>query len=312
MISLQTLAELTDVRAGEQITVSALLTDIKAQTTATGKDYVRLYFRDDKAAVSIPLWNDTLESASRLYTIDSVYCIVASTNDYQGKTTIQKIFSATEVTDENVLRRIKQHMYKQLSKEFIDFILAAVKAFKGTPYEPYITAVFGDGTPEDEKFKNLCRAYASINHHDNYPGGFLVHVGGMLKIAAYLKSNYLAARSEKVWNVDWTYITAAIMLHDIGKLETYSPITEYTVRFKDDCLLNHNSIGVGMLYAIHSVLGNAEKLDYKTFQHLAYTIEFHDDPDKLYAHKMLEDKIISYIDGLEATLAVSCSLNIVE
>lgn len=312
MVSLQTLAELQDVTAGEQITVSALLTDIKVQTTSTGKDYVRLYFRDNKAATSIPLWNDTLESAERLYTIDKVYCIVASTNEYQGKTTIQKIFSATEVTDENILKRIKQHLYKQLSKDCIEYILAAVKALSSSVYNPYIAAIYGDGTSGCEKFQSLCKAYASINHHDNYPGGFLAHIGGMLKIAAYIKSNYLVARSEQIWDVDWVYITAAIMLHDIGKLETYSPITETTVRFKDDCLLDHNSIGVGILYSLHNSLAEENKLDYKTFQRMAYTIEYHDNPDKLYTHKFLEDKIISYIDGLEATLAVSCSLDISE
>lgn len=41
-----------------------------------------------------------------------------------------------------------------------------------------------------------------------------------------------------------------------------------------------------------------------------YTICYHDTLDKLYEHKRVEDKIISYIDGLEATLAVSCSLEV--
>ena len=141
MISLNSLAELSDVKAGEQISVSALLTDMKVLTTANGKDYVRLYLRDDKSATSVPLWNDTLESASNAYTVNEVYCITASTQDYQNKTVIQKLLSATKITDEIIIKRLKQHMFKYADKTCIATVLAAVKAQQSTPFGPYLAAV---------------------------------------------------------------------------------------------------------------------------------------------------------------------------
>ena len=310
MISLNSLAELSDVKAGEQISVSALITDMKVLTTANGKDYVRLYLRDDKSATSVPLWNDTLESASNAYTVDEVYCITASTQDYQNKTVIQKLLSATKITDEIVIKRLKKHMFKYADKTCFATVLAAVKAQQSTPFGPYLAAVYCNGTEEDPKFKELCKAYASINHHDNYPGGFINHVGGMLRIAAFLKTQYLVGRCEEQWDVDWNYIFTAILLHDIGKLRTYTSITDYTIRFRDDCQLDHNTMGVGIWYEINESLPEDKRLPFDIHQRIAYTICFHDNPDKLYTHKHLEDKIISYIDGLEATLAVSCSLNL--
>lgn len=310
MKELKTLAELSECSPGDQVSFIALLVDIKSQNTKDGREYVRLYFRDDKAAISVPLWNNTLEGAKDAYLIDTIYCIVGVTKEYQGNILLDRILSATIVSDEHITKRLKQHLYKRASEENIDFILKAINGLKETPYGPYVTAIYGDGTKEDERFTALLKAYASINYHDNYPGGFINHIGDMLHIAGTLKTKFLTYRCEDVWNVDWQYITAAIMLHDIGKLQTYTAVTDYTIRFKDDCVLDHNTIGVGMLYQINSHLPEEQRCDYKTFQHLAYTICYHDDKDKLLSHKRLEDKIIAYIDGLDATLAVACSMEV--
>ena len=310
MREIQTLAELNECSPGEQVSFVALLTDIKSQATKDNREYARLYFRDDKAAISIPLWNSTAEAAQEAYAIDGIYCVIGTTREYQGNITIDRILSTKPVDDEKIKKRLMQHMYKHATDENIDLILKAIAALRDTPYGPYIRAVYGEGTIEDEKFQSLLKAYASINYHDNYPGGFINHIGDMLHIAGSLKTKFLTYRCEDVWSIDWQFITAAIMLHDIGKLQTYSSVTEYTIRFRDDCTLDHNRIGVGMLYAIDESLPTEQRCDYKIFQQLAYTICFHDDKDKLLLHKRLEDKVISYIDGIDATLAVACNLEV--
>lgn len=310
MKELKSLAELGECTAGEQITFLALLTDIKSMATKDQREYTRLYFRDDKAAVSVPLWSSSLEAVQEAYTIDTIYSIIAVVKEYQGSIMVDRLLSTTVVTDEQVAKRLKQHLYKHATDENIKFILGTVQKLHNTPYGPYIEHIYGDGSIEHPKFQELLKAFASINYHDNYPGGFINHVGGMLHIAGSLKTRYLTYRCEDIWNVDWQYVTAAVMLHDIGKLHTYSSVTDYMIRFKSDCLLDHNKIGVGMLYSIHYELPQSQQCDYALFQQLAYTICYHDDKDKLLTHKRAEDKIISYIDGLDATLAVTCSMEV--
>lgn len=310
MTNLDSLADLATCSPGDQVSFAALVTDIKLQTTTTGKDYARLYIRDDKAAISIPFWNDTVESLQTAYELDKIYSFTAYTDVYKNSICLKKILSATEILDETINRRIKQFMYKHATPENIAIILAAVNSLKDTPYGPYLTAIYGEGTEDDPLFEKLKRSYASINHHDNYPGGYLNHVGGMLHIAGMLNKKYLGFRCESQWLVDWKFITAAIMLHDIGKLQTYVDLTDYTIRFNEKCLLDHNKIGVGMLYMINDKLPEDKRCSYEIFQQLNYTICYHDTVDKPYEHKRMEDVLISYIDGLESTLAIACSLEV--
>ena len=310
MKELNSLAELGECSPGDQVSFIALLTDIKSQQTKGQKEYARLYFRDDKAAISIPLWNNTVDTVGDAYVPDTIYSVIGVTKDYQGQILVDRILSTTIVSDPQITKRLMQHMYKHATDANIQLILCAVQKLKDTPYGPYISAIYGDGTLEDEKFQGLLKAYASINYHDNYPGGFINHIGDMLHIAGMVKSKFLTFRCEDVWTINWQFITAAIMLHDIGKLQTYKSLTAYTVRFRDDCMLDHNKVGVGMLYCIDQSLVPEKRCEYKLFQRLAYTICYHDDKDKLLTHKNLEDKIISYIDGLDATLSVACSLEV--
>lgn len=307
MIELNSLADLANVPSGEQVTFTALVVDIKQQVTSTNKNYTRIYLRDDKEAISVPLWDTSLETAKAQFNIDDIYAFAAITDTYNQKTVIKKFISYNKVDDSAIMRRMKQHMFKQATDNNIKLIFATLDRLKSTKYYKYLTAIYGENK-EDMIQSSLIDAFASINHHDNYPGGYINHVGDMLRIAGLIRNNYLLGRCEKVWRLDWPYIMSAIMLHDIGKLETYTNVTKYTIRFKDDCLLDHNRIGVGMLYRIHNGIEEQDRLNEQEFQRLAYTISYHDDSTKLYEHKRLEDKIISYIDGLEATLAESCVL----
>lgn len=309
MIELQSLADLAEVSPGEQVTFLALVTDIKLQTTSANKEYSRVYLRDDKCAVSVPLWDTSLDTAREMLAVDAIYSFGAVTDSYKGTTVLKKFISFTEVTDENVTRKLKQHMFKNATESNIELIYATIDKLKTTAYYPYLVEIYGE-SPISETAEQMKTAFASINHHDNYPGGLVNHIGGMLRIAAHIRKTYLTGRCEEVWDINWAYIMTAIMLHDIGKLETYSQVTQYTVRFRDDCMLDHNVIGVGILYRIHERLPEQYRLAEKEFQQLAYTIRYHDTLEKLYEHKRIEDKIISYIDGLEAILATSCSLKI--
>lgn len=309
MIELASLADLANTPPGEQVAFTALVVDVKQMVASNGKMYSRVYIRDDKDATSVPLWDVSLDSAREMYTVDEIYAFGAITDSYNGKTTIKRFISATQVTDIGIIKRMKQHMFKCAVDSNINLIYITIDKLKPTKYYKYLVAIYGE-TAQSPQAENILNAFASINHHDNYPGGFVNHVGGMLRIAGHIRNSYLSGRCESKWNVDWPFVMAGILLHDIGKLETYSLITRYTVRFKDNCLLDHNMIGVGRLYCIHDDLSEEDRLDELKFQQLAYTICYHDTLDKLYEHKRVEDKIISFVDGLEASLADACSLEV--
>lgn len=305
MIELNSIEDIQQVPSESTASIVLFLVDIKEQQTSAGAPYSRLYFRDKKDAISVPLWNVSLDAAKSAFKIDTVYKLYVTIGEYKDSMTIKRIASSEEITDPKILKAYKPHLYKNASSRNCDLIVAAIKFLKASPYYPYLVGVYGEGNTLPDI---ILRAYASINHHDNYPGGFVNHIGGMLAIVSKIKEAYLAGRCEEVWSVDWQYVMAGILLHDIGKLETYDPVTDVTVRFKDTCLLDHNIVGVGMLYSIHNSLPEKERLSEEMFQRLSYTIYNHDRLEKLYTHKHLEDKIIAYIDGLEATLAIACDL----
>lgn len=310
MITLNSIDELQNYDSDKTVAITLYLADIKEQVTSTGSVYSRLYFRDVKGSISVPLWNMDLATAQTVYKIDTVYALVAVIGAYKDSMTIKRIVSSTEVTDSNIVKKYKQHMFKYATNTCCEMVALAVGSLKESKYYKYATAIYGTSI-DSQQFSKCKKAYASINYHDNYPGGLINHVGGMLLIASQLKKIYLTGRCETQWDVSWQYITIGILMHDIGKLDTYSDVTEHTVRFRDTCLLDHNKIGVGILYAIHNSLPEEERLQEEDFQQLAYTICYHDDIEKLYTHKRIEDKIISYIDGLESTLAGACSLELV-
>lgn len=310
MTILKSLAEINVSEPNSRVSFIALVVDIKLQTTKNLKEYARLYIRDDNNVTqTVPFWDSTLESVKQNYKIDSVYEFVVTLKDYQGKCVIDKINSAEEVTDNAVIQRFKSFLFLHPTEFNSSIILAAVKQLKGTIFEPYLEKIYGDGTVAHPAFQRLMHAFASINHHDNYPGGLINHIGGMLYLASFLQKNYLMGRCESIWNIDWLYVTVGILVHDIGKLETYDNITDYTVRFKDDCTLNHNILGVSIFYSIHNSLPVEKQMPYNTLMRLLYTIQNHDNIDRLYTHKYIEDKIISYIDGLDSSLAVACKLS---
>lgn len=307
---LNSLAEIKFCSRGDTALVCALIGDIKVMQTSEGRDYVRVYLRDQTGTTSVPLWNDTLEKVQEIFKIGEVYSFTLVMGEFNGSVTVKRISNAVECTDEKILKQCKQYMYKHATDMCIQLVLAAVKQLLSTPYGPYIQAIYGNGTNEDDRFKELLKAFASVGHHDNYSGGFINHIGGMLHIASFVKSQYLAGRCEEMWTADWMYITAAILMHDIGKLEIYVPIADGLVRYREDCMLDHNICGTGELYAIHASLPEEKRLPSDLFYRLAYSIGNHDKLESLYAHKHVEDRILSNIDGLDAALASCCVLKI--
>lgn len=311
MKTLKSLAELPQCDSGEQVVFTAYISNVREFFTTEGKPYSRVYFRDRNTTVNVPLWNIPIDTACNIYAIDTVVCVLATTKSYNGGIVIDKITSATEVTDPDIVAEYTKFLFRTATESNKDLVDKNIKVLTDTKYGPYVAAFYGTGRGS-EQFSRIEQAFASINHHDNYPGGLLNHVGGMLRIATDIKHTYLQGRCEKKWAVDWEYIAAAILLHDIGKLETYDRVTKYVVEFKKDYMLDHNTGGVGMLYAVHYGLPAEHRLSDKELQELAYTIRYHDDIDKLYAHKRMEDKLVSCIDGLEANLAVSLELELGE
>lgn len=307
MVTISRLKELEQCSPGEQVMFTAYLANMKKQFTKDNTEYTRLYFRDSQDSMSVPIWDTRFDTAKEMYKLDTVLSIVASTRSYNNATVVDRILSCKAVTDEKVIRELTKQLYREATPFCIDLVRRAVNSLVGTMYEPYIMAIYGESNDSPE-FTQLMKSYASINHHDNYPGGLLNHVGGMLLLEAETKKNYLSGRCENAWDVDWQYITAGILMHDIGKLQTYNKVSEFVVEFREDCTLDHNTIGVGMLYGIHNSIARDKRMSEADFQKLAYTICYHDSSDKLYTHKRNEDKIISYIDGLESTLAISVSV----
>lgn len=320
MIFLNNLKDLSTCPLKEQVAFSALVTNVKELPKSSAKPntsstYVRVYLRDMEDSVSFPLWNSSLADAQDAFKIDTAYEFICTLKDFNGPC-IDSVVSYTEITDSEKLKLLKPHLFKSLSEENAAFIGSVISSLATSKYGPYIKALYGDGNDTTYTFDTslfpdkvcLYSAFASINRHDNYAGGFINHVIGMLKLALFAKSKYLAGRSESTLKLDWQYILAAVLLHDVGKPLTYNNVNDHLIEFRSDCKLDHNLMGVALLSEIHSRIVPELQLPYEDLQNLLYIIKYHDDIDKIYRHRRAEDNVIALLDGMDSILASAAKL----
>ena len=99
-------------------------------------------------------------------------------------------------------------------------------------YEELVKQIIDEKLSVDERFKTFIEKYwselidrpAAINHHHNFRGGLIRHIGEMLKFGLPLC---------KISDISEVSFVKVVLLHDFAKIKNYEIKEEGTIIYKD-------------------------------------------------------------------------------
>lgn len=132
--------------------------------------------------------------------------------------------------------------------DLVEEIRFTIKEMKNTELKNLLRSFFCD-----KKFtKQFYKAPAAIVHHHNYIGGLLDHTVGILKICK--------TSCEIFPDIDNDILYTGVLLHDLGKMKTYTYGTGPIGISKEGELLDHLYLSCEMVKEKMIELGTSEEL----------------------------------------------------
>lgn len=209
-----------DLQPGERLVDFFVASDKELARTQTGKPFLRFTLSDRTGRLPAVAWEDA-EELWKSFEDGSVVKVETELRTYRGQEqlTVYRLRPARpEEIEEEAYLPTSRHSLESLEAELRD-VVASVR-------DPWLQALlqrfFGDGSPTLRLF---VRHTAAIGVHHAYVGGLLEHVLEMVRIARTLCSLHPEYVNEDL-------VTAAVLLHDIGKLHEYA-ISAMTFRQTD-------------------------------------------------------------------------------
>jgi 3'-5' exoribonuclease len=203
-----TICDVRDLRDGSSVDQVMLVREREIRHTRTGADYMRLSLADRTGVVPAVVWDDIEKAAATAAVGEPVRVIGTFSKHprYGPQLTVQRVLAPLEVDWEGLLdspatpvaeleRRLDAH---------IDGLT-----------EPHLAALteqlLGNESRTGRTFR---RAFAAQYNHHAYPSGLLEH---SIQVA-----DATAAAAQIFEGVDRDLAVCGALLHDIGKLDSYS------------------------------------------------------------------------------------------
>jgi 3'-5' exoribonuclease len=226
-------AFVADLQDGQSVSTFFLVRDKEIRTSAnTGKSWLQLDLADRTGSLSAKMW-DNFATVAQTFERDDVIRVRGRVRLYRGEKelTIEQILPAGET--EYALEDFLPHTQKDVEQLYASLRQEIAKV--GNPWlKKLLTAVVED----PEIAAKLKRAPAAMTMHHAYIGGLLEHVVSLCGLARHVVEHYP--------EVDADLLLAAIVLHDIGKIEELNYVRgiRYTTEGE---LLGHIVIGLGIV-----------------------------------------------------------------
>lgn len=303
----------------------ALVVDVNLCTT-NGTQVPRVTLSDpSKRVITFRCWGKTLEEVQSIYKVDKIYDfeILFKTAPSTGVIYINKIISATMLDDTpELIRQFKPDRLKHLKPENRQLFESAYQSIQNKNVQRLIELCYGLGKVPNKvshdvyrnRYTEALNSLASVRFHDSYPGGYINHLCGMLRIAMNIKDTYTAVghatipgRVEIGNNIDWDLVFAGIYLHDIGKIGLYVP-AGVSNKYRDGHILDHKIVGVGKLYQAYSELDS--DMDYGYFQQICAITARHGQVSRMFDDQTISDneRLVTLIDSMDALMVANLRL----
>jgi 3'-5' exoribonuclease len=227
------LSRLSELSPGQRGDFFALLVDRTRGVTQAGKPYFHCRFRDAKRTASLMVWSDSkwFEACEREWQAGQFYKLRAVYQDderYGPQVEILNIRAVTEADredgfDEAQFIESSRHDPAHL---FTELCTLAGKYIEDEPLRGLVVGLL------EKHQAALMRLPATRDRAYPYRGGLLEHTLSVARVAVDLAGHYLAEHPGLRPPLNRDLVTAAAILHDIGKVSEMGeelPVPSVTV-----------------------------------------------------------------------------------
>ena len=217
--------KVADFKEGEHLEMPLLVAGLTKGTTNSGAPYLSLILQDDSKDIEAKIWDVKPEIAKEME-VGKVFEFEFDVIKYRQNLQL-KIAKVLPLIQSEINK--SDFIFKSPIKkdELRSALSEAINRIKDPIIAKITVAVL------NEYGEAFYEYPAASKIHHSFIGGLATHVKGMLEIAKAITEIYP--------QVDYDYLCAGIILHDLGKIEELSSpiVTEYTTKGK---LLGHISI----------------------------------------------------------------------
>lgn len=272
-----------DFVEGERIKANLLLTSFVKGTTNSGAPYLTLTVQDNTKAVDGKMWDVKPEIEKQLEVgkvFEFEFEVIKYRNSLQLK--IIKVFPVvqSEINKEDFI------FHSPIAKEdLVNQVQTAINRIDNENIAKIVVAVMN-------QYRDRFYEYpAASKIHHSFMSGLATHVCGMLKLANAVADTYPGVNRD--------YLTAGVILHDVGKIEELSSpvVTEYT---KEGKLIGHISIINGRLYEIARDLKLEDSEEFLVLRHMVLSHHGQLEYGSPVRPMILEAELLYLIDNIDA------------
>lgn len=159
----------------------------------------------------------------------------------------------TELEEENYHGPDFERISKTDITESLEIIHSTIDTIKDVHLNKLLNSFFSD----DKFVEQFCKAPAAIVHHHNYEGGLIDHTVEVLKLCK--------TTADLFQDIDHEMLFTGVLLHDLGKMKTYTYGNGVIGFSLEGELLEHIYISCEMVKEKMDVLDIPEEISIKIF-----------------------------------------------
>ncbi len=313
MLEVKSFAALRAVSDGVHVKFTCVIQDMQIVPGKYGKDILKVSVSDGETPFFFNIYDDHTDIFQEEIALNNIVSIEGITKLTPAGTWLARVTDWSVVAEtEELIKHYKPRTLCRITEKNKNDFISGINIIQVEPMRRLVEVAYGVGrvpagvseSTYRERMTIAEKAWASLNRHDCYEGGYINHITDMLRLARKLQELYgqpeLMGRVEKSCDINWDYLFTAIYLHDIGKADTYSVTSSGTVRYKSGNLMQHGDMGMAKVWALNEEIEHNLRLDSETLQHLMYIVKMHCEPVANRKGSLIEDELLCYIDGIDA------------
>ena len=277
--------KIIDFNEGEHISTNLLVTSLTKGTTNSGAPYLTLVLQDNTKTIDAKMWDVKPEIEKQLE-VGKVFNFDFEVIKYRNVLQL-KIIKVLPIIQAEIKKEDFIFQAPLSKDELRNEVQNAINRIQNRTIAKIVVAVLNEYESEFYEYP------AASKIHHSFMGGLATHVSGMLKLANSLADIYPSVNRD--------YLTAGVILHDLGKIEELSSpiVTEYT---KAGRLLGHISILSAKLYEVGKNLKVENDEEFLILRHMVLSHHGQLEFGSPVRPMTLEAELLFLIDNIDARI----------